>query len=53
MAKHSGMPPHKPWEMHVKQELMKDTKKALGAEFNPRCGKYRMTTHVKVNETDH
>ncbi len=42
------------WEKHYSvnepSQNMRDTK---GSDFNPKRGKERKTTHLKVNETDH
>ena len=46
--------PNQHWEMHYSPGAPSPTMKATGgADFNPKCGKDRKTTHLKINETDH
>ena len=45
--------PSEHWEQHYNSDPRKDTVKRIGAEFDARPSKSRMTTHVKVNECDH
>ncbi len=41
------------WEHHYSDDFRKDRDKLAGSEWQPKCAKYRTTTHVKVNECDH
>lgn len=40
------------WEFKAPPCIQKDTEKQLGAEFNARKAKNRMSTHSKINSQD-
>lgn len=55
VGKSGGTPaPSGHWEKHYPvNEPSANMRATQGADFNPKRGKERKTTHLKVNETDH
>lgn len=53
MMKEKKKPKDKPFEIDYHSTVEKNTKREFGALFSPVRSKDRLTTYVKVNETDH